>query len=223
MEEIALNVEARAAGRKGPSRRMRRSGKIPGIFYGPKTDALAIQVDSKDFMVHVANLEGAHLIRFQSPVAELAQRVALLRETQRHPVSGDVLHVDFYEVDLTKRLKVTVPLHFTGRPAGVTDGGILSPVLREMEVECLPTDIPQFIEVDVSPLGIHDALHLSDVQMPANVEAVFEHDEAVVTVLPPTVEETKEAAPAEEGAVPVEGAPAEGEAAAESKEPAKES
>jgi large subunit ribosomal protein L25 len=220
MDEIGLQVETREVGSKGVARRLRRDGAIPGVFYGPKTSAIAVQVDGKDFMQHVASLEGAHLIRFRSTAPDLKERVALLRETQTHPVSGAVLHVDFYEVDLTKRLQVTVPLHFTGKARGVTEGGILQPVLREIEVECLPIDIPQYIEVDVSELAIHDAVHLADLQMPPNVTAIFENNEAVVTVLPPTVEETKAAEPTEEAAAAA--APAEGAAAPETKEPGKE-
>ncbi len=193
MEEIILSVETRGDRGKGAARRLRRSGKVPAVFYGPTSAALPIVVDRKDFSAHVANLEGSHLIRFQSPAAELQQRVALVREVQHHPVNGGILHVDFYEVDLTKRLKVTVPLHFIGRAKGVADGGILQPIVREIEVECLPSDIPQFIEVDVTTLDIHDAVHLADLQMPANVATVFETNEAVVTVLPPTVEEVKAA------------------------------
>jgi large subunit ribosomal protein L25 len=204
MEEITLSVETRSDRGKGAARRLRRSGKVPAVFYGPKSSAMPIAVDRKDFASHVANLEGSHLIRFASSTADLQQRVALVREVQHHPVNGGILHVDFYEVDLTRRLRVTVPLHFIGKAKGVADGGILQPIVREMEVECLPSDIPQYIEVDVTALAIHDAVHLADVTMPANVSAVFETNEAVVTVLPPTVEEVKTAAAAEgevEGAV----------------------
>lgn len=194
MEEITLSVEARSERGKGAARRLRRSGKVPAVFYGPKSTPTAIAIDRKDFAAHVANLEGSHLIRFQSAASELQQRVALVREVQHHPVNDGILHVDFYEVDLTQRLQVTVPLHFVGRARGVAEGGILQPIVREIEVECLPTDIPQFIEVDVTALDIHDAVHFADVPMPANVTAVFDANEAVVTVLPPTVEEVKAAA-----------------------------
>jgi len=213
MEELTLGVETRNDRGKGAARRLRRSGKVPAVFYGPKSTAVPIAIDRKDFASHVANLEGSHLIRFTSANADLQQRVALVREVQHHPVDGAILHVDFYEVDLTRRLRVTVPLHFVGKAKGVAEGGILQPIVREMEVECLPTDIPQFIEVDVTPLDIHDAVHLADVAMPANVTAVFETNEAVVSVLPPTVEEVKAATPAEG-----EGEGAAAPAAAETKE-----
>ena len=162
---------------------------------------MPIAVDRKDFAAHVANLEGSHLIRFESSAQDLQKRVALVREVQHHPVNGGILHVDFYEVDLTQSLRVTVPLHFVGKAKGVVaEGGILQPIVREMEVECLPTDIPQFIEVDVTPLDIHDVIHLADVPMPGNVTAIIETNEAVVTVLPPSVEEVKVAAEGEAGA-----------------------
>jgi large subunit ribosomal protein L25 len=200
MEEITLSVESRGDRGKGAARRLRRGGKVPGVFYGPKSTPMPIAVDRKDFAAHVANLEGSHLIRFESSAQDLQRRVALVREVQHHPVNGGILHVDFYEVDLTQSLRVTVPLHFVGRAKGVAEGGILQPIVREMEVECLPTDIPQFIEVDVTPLDIHDVIHLADVPMPSNVTAVLETNEAVVTVLPPSVEEVKVAAEGEAGA-----------------------
>src|SRR5262245_47163876 len=135
MEEIRLSIESRSDRGKGAARRLRRDGKVPGIFYGPKSAAMPIAVDGKFFASHVASLEGSHLIRFESPAADLQRRVALVREVQHHPVTGGILHVDFYEVDLTRRLQVTVPLHFIGRARGVADGGILQPIVREMEVE----------------------------------------------------------------------------------------
>ena len=222
MEEIALTVEPRDGRGKGWSRRMRLAGKIPGVFYGPRRESTPLVVDGKEFATHVASLEGSHLIRFRSPVPVLQEKIALLREVQTHPVSGRILHLDFYEVDLAKRLRVTVPLHFIGKAEGVAEGGILQPVLREIEVECLPADIPQYIEVDVSVLGIHDALHLADLRPPANVRPVFETNETVVTVLPPTVEEVKVVEVPAEGVAAEAGEAAEGEAKEpESKEPGK--
>lgn len=137
-----------------------------------------------------------------------------------------MLHADLYEVDLAAKLQVTVPLRFQGRPKGVADGGILQPLVRTIDVECLPTDIPEAIDVDVSELGIHDAIHISALQFGANVTPVFDSDIALVTVLPPTVEaapvaaeptaeEAAAAAPAEggEAAAPAAGETAKGEAA----------
>ena len=154
--------------------------------------------------------------RFEEAVASydaaisafLHDKVVLVRETQEHPVSGVILHADFYEVDLTSRIEVTVPLHFTGKAAGVVTGGILQPVMRELIVECLPTEIPEFIEIDVTPLGIHEAFHVRDVRMPEGVRVVSEAGQTVVTVVAPTMEEAPVAAAAPTEAAPGEPAPA---------------
>ncbi len=116
------------------------------------------------------------------------------------------------------RLTVSVPLRFVGKAVGVVEGGVLQPIVREIELECLPTEIPEFIEVDVSHLTIHQAVHLSELRLPERVTAMGEPTQPLVSVLPPTVEEAKPAEAAE--AVPAEGAPAEGAAAAPAAEPA---
>ncbi|MGH7819036.1 MAG: 50S ribosomal protein L25 [Candidatus Binatia bacterium] len=219
METVTLKVMQRSDRGKGPTRRVRAAGKVPGVFYGPRQkDALLLELEQAEFAKKLGVLEGAHLIQFDSEVPELKDRVVLLREVQSHPVTGRVLHADFYEVDLTRKLEVTVPLHFTGRAAGVEQGGILQPIVREITVKCLPTEIPEFIPVDVSPLGIHDSIHIEELSFPPGVEAVYDENVTLVTVTPPTVEEVKVEAPVEgevvEGAVeaPVEAA-AEGKTA----------
>ena len=207
METVELEAELRADSGKGAARRLRRSGKFPAVFYGPKLPTTKISVDAQEFLQKVAALEGSHLIRFRSAVDSMSNRVALVKDAQYHPVTGAVIHADFYEVDMAEKLRVRVPLHFIGKAAGVALGGILQPVRRDVEVECLPVEIPEFIDVDVSALNIHDAIHVSELPAPAGVSIRYDSDFTLVTVLPPTVEEVKveEAAPAEAAA---EGAPA---------------
>jgi large subunit ribosomal protein L25 len=212
METVELQVELRAEVGKGPARRIRRLGRVPAVFYGPQRAVTMLTVDAKEFTQKVSALEGSHLIRFSSTAADVAGKIALVKDTQFHPVSGDALHADFYEVDLSKKLRVRVPLHFTGKAVGVAAGGILQPVRREVEVECLPMDIPSFIEVDVSALGIHDAVHIRELAPPKDVSFVYDDDFTLVTVLPPTVEEVK----VEAAEAAVEGAP---EAAAPTEAP----
>lgn len=205
METIELSVEPRHGSRKGAARALRRSGKVPAILYGAKRSALLVAVDRKEFEAKVGSIAGTHLIRLMSPAEDLGGRLVLVKEMQRDPVQRTLLHTDLYEVDVNAKLALRVPLHLVGRAAGVELGGILQPIRREVEVRCLPTEIPDYIEVDVSALGIHDALHLSDLKAPAGVEVVIDTDEAVVTVLPPVVEEVKVAAAGEgaaEGAAP---------------------
>ena len=191
MEMVELAAEVRSVAGERAARRLRREGKLPAVFYGPKRQATLIAVDAREFVHKVSALEGAHLIRFQSSAADVRDRVALVKETQFHPVTGSVLHADFYEVDMTQKLRVRAPLHFVGKAVGVALGGILQPVCRDVEVECLPTDIPEFISVDVSALGIHDTVHVSRLQIPQGVEILYDSDFTVVTVLPPSIEEVK--------------------------------
>ncbi|HEY7554349.1 MAG TPA: 50S ribosomal protein L25 [Candidatus Binatia bacterium] len=205
METLEIQANARAVGSKNQARRLRRSGKIPAVLYGPKTPSVALELDKKDFSARVALAEGSHLVRLKSSVPALAEKVALVKEMQFHPISGDVTHADLYEVDLAARIQVQVPLRFVGKAAGVTRGGILQPIVREIEVECLPLDIPAFFNVDVSALDIGDSIHVEEIQMPEGVISVFESNFAVVTVVTPTVEEAPAAAAPAEGEVPVVG------------------
>src|SRR6266849_5175809 len=205
METVDLICEKRETRPKGLVHRIRHEGRVPGIIYGNQHAATAVAVPAADLRSRVATAARQRLIR---------------KEIQRAPVSGNILHADFYEVDLSKPLRVAVALKFTGRAIGVADGGILQPLERQVEVECLPLEIPESVEVDVTQLGIHDVIHVSALTFAGNIKPIFDTDYPVVTVLPPTVAEAPVAAAAAvEGAVPAEGAPAEG-APAEGAQPA---
>ncbi len=216
METIEIQVEPREAGAKGKAKQLRREGNLPGIFYGPKAESVPLKLNRKDFLSRVAGVEGSHLIRIKSSSPLLAERVALVKEMQFHPVTGEVLHADFYEVDLTAKIRVKVPLHFVGKAEGVVRGGILQPVVREIEVECLPMNIPEYFDVEVSSLDIGDSLHVKDLPMPEGVTAIYESNFTLVTVVPPTVEEAPVAA--EVAPAAVEGAEAAVPAPEEKKE-----
>ncbi|MPZ75317.1 MAG: 50S ribosomal protein L25 [Deltaproteobacteria bacterium] len=203
METLEIQVNTRQSGTKHQARRLRREGKIPAILYGPKVQPVPLELNKKEFSTRVAGLEGSHLVRLKSASTTLADKVALVKAMQYHPISGEVIHADFYEVDLTATIQVAVPLHFVGKAAGVVRGGILQPIVREIQVECLPLDIPEFFNVEVSALDIGDSIHIEELPMPEGVTAVFESDFALVTVATPTVEETPSATAATtEGTVP---------------------
>jgi large subunit ribosomal protein L25 len=202
VETLEIQVDARDRQRKRDAKRLLRAGKIPGVLYGPKTTAVALALDQREFSSRVAGLEGSHLVRLKSASASLAEKVALVKDMQYHPISGNVIHADLYEVDLTAKITVHVPLHFIGKAAGVVRGGILQPIIREIEVECLPLDIPEFFNVDVSALDIGDSVHIEELTMPEGVTAVSEAGQALVAVVPPTVEEAPVAAEPAEGTVP---------------------
>jgi len=198
LDTLEIQVEARTKQRKRDARRLLRAGKIPAILYGPKMAPVTLALDKKEFSRRVAGLQGSHLVRMKSAAAELAEKVALVKDMQFHPITDDVIHADFYEVDLSARIQVHVPLHFVGKAVGIVNGGILQPILREIEVECLPLDIPEFFDVDVSTLDIGDSVHIEDLHMPEGVVSMAEDNLALVTVVPPTVEaEAATVAPAE--------------------------
>ena len=189
METLEIQADARDKKRKRDAKRLLRGGKIPGVLYGPKTPTVTLELDKREFTQRVAGLEGSHLVRLKSSSNTLAEKVALVKDMQFHQISGEVIHADLYEVDLTARIQVRVPLHFVGKAAGVTRGGILQPIVREIEVECLPLDIPEFFNVDVSALDIGDSVHVEELAMPEGVTAVSETNFALVSVVTPTVEE----------------------------------
>ena len=218
METLDLNCEKRELGTKGKVRSLRRVGKVPGVVYGPKTAAMPIALAGLSLKASVTGDASQRLLRLAAADSDLNGRHVIIKDVQRAPITGEFLHADLYEVDLTTKLQVTVPLRFQGKAKGVADGGIPQPLVRTIDVECLPTDIPEAIDVDVTELGIHDAVHISALQFGPNVSPVFDSDYALVTVLPPTVE----AAPVAAEAAPVEGAaaPAEGAEAAPAAEAA---
>jgi large subunit ribosomal protein L25 len=212
METISLTVEPRQTSGKGEAGRTRRNGQVPGVFYGPGKQATSLLINAREFHFKLAGLEGSHLIQLSSSLPEFKDRIAILKEVQRHPLTNNLVHVDLYEVDVNKPLQVTVALHFVGKAEGVVAGGNLQSLMREIMVECLPRDIPEFVEVDVSPLKIHDSIRIMDIALPAGVRAISETNESVVTVTAQVV--VAPAAPAEGEAVaaaPAAAAPVEPE------------
>jgi large subunit ribosomal protein L25 len=185
---------------------------MPAVVYGADGPAVCISVDVHDFDRRIAHLEGTHLVELRSTDADLDSRKVLVREVQIHPVTRLPLHADFHAVRLDRAIEVEVPLHFEGKAVGVTLGGILQPILREVAVMTLPTAIPEAISVDVSQLNIHDSLHVSDLVLPEGLTLVTDPGEPVVTVVPPVVEKKpgaeEAAAEGAEAAAAAPGAPA---------------
>ncbi len=212
METGELNCEKRAVRPKSTITALRRQGRVPAVLYGPGTQPTPISVSGAELNGRLSAASHVRIVRLKSAAADIDGRHVIFKEVQRAPVSGEVLHADLYEVDLNRAIQVEVPLRFTGRAKGVADGGILQPLVRAITVECLPMEIPETIDVDVTGLGVHDVIHVSAVKIAGNVKPIFDQDFAVVSVLPPTVAEAPVAAAAEAAAA--EGAPAEGAAAA---------
>lgn len=221
---VSLKGKVRTAFGKGPSRRTRAEGLIPGVLYGPHSkgalsfavDPLAlkaaIQTPFKFNTLLELDLEGA------------GKKTALLKEVQVDPVERDLLHADFVEVKLDEKVKVNITIILEGITKGAAEGGILNQVTRSIVLEVLPKDIPELIKVDVSHLDINDSIHVSELKLPAGAKAVTKGDITVAVCAPPEREEAPvagaaaAAAPAADGkAAPAAAAPAAGAKAADGK------
>ncbi len=200
METLELAVKGREQRGKEASRVLRREGRFPAVIYGPKMEPAPISLEVREFEKKIGFGTHTHLLRLSAADGSVSERLVVVKDVQRHPVTRNLLHADLYEVDVHERIRVDVPINFVGKAAGVDFGGILQPVRRSIEVLCLPMQIPDEIEIDVSPLGIHDAIHISDIVAPEGVEIPYDADVAIVTVLPPVVEESRGGAAGEEAA-----------------------
>jgi len=199
--KIAIKAEPRSVQGTGASRRLRRESKVPGVLYGAGKDALPIEVDHKDLWFKL-KMEAFHASILDLEVAGEKSQV-LLRDYQMHPFRPLILHIDFQRVAADKKIHMKVPLHFVNAdisPGVKLTGGLVQHVLNELEVSCLPKDLPEFIEVDLSQLQAGHSLHLSGVSLPAGVEALVPkgEDPTVATIVIPKVmtaeEELAEAA-----------------------------
>jgi large subunit ribosomal protein L25 len=219
MERQELAASVRTTTGKGAARRLRAAGKIPAIAYGSGVSTLHLELPVRP--LERALERGRSTLLALAGVRELDGRLVLVKELQRDPASRRIVHCDFYAVDVTRRVEVSVPIHLEGKAPGVVAGGVLEPMLRELVVRCLPLEIPAVIHVDVSRLEIGDSIRVGDLVLPAGCESVSDLAAGVAHVIIPRAEE--EAAPAAAEEVPAEGAAAEpAEGAAEEKEGAKE-
>jgi len=197
MREIMLKAKARDKFGKEHVKKLRRKGVIPAVVYGAEISPLPLEVEAKSFHALLRSGLGENvIITLNIDDPKNGDKKVLIREIQRDPVWGNILHIDFQQISLTKKLTINVPVHLVGTPLGVQqDGGILQHVLRELEVECLPTDIPEKIEVDVSNLKIGDSIHVGDIKL-EGAELLSDPQGSIVSVVPPTIFKEPEVAPA---------------------------
>jgi large subunit ribosomal protein L25 len=201
MEEIFLEVESRQELGRAGSKDLRGKGVIPAVIYGEGKSSLAVKVSHHELLrlIHQHRSENMVINLKVKDDSKKKARSCLIKEIQYDPVKGDIIHVDFNEISLTKVIKVSVPVVAKGEPIGVKqEGGSLEHILWEIEVECLPTDIPKNIEVDVSALKIGDDVHIKNIQFPANIKVLNNPEAIVLSVAAPMKEEVV-AAPAIEG------------------------
>jgi len=187
MKPFELNAEVRTAHGRPENRQLRREGRVPAILYGGKGEPTMLSVDRDDLNHHLENEAFySHVIKIN--IKDGATEEAVLRDLQRHPARPFIQHMDLLRVVAGETLRMNIPLHFIGEekaPGVVDEGGIFQHNRNELEVECLPRNLPEYIEVDCSAMGLQDAIHLSDLVMPEGVELVelMHEDYADVTVV----------------------------------------
>jgi len=209
-----LVAEFRQTQGKGASRRLRRDGKVPAILYGGHADARPLSLSHQKLLILLDNE------RFYSTILALKvgeeTQPAILKDVQRHPYKNAIVHIDFQRVADNEKIRISIPLHFKGEataPGVKTQGGIVSHMRTQVELTCLPKDLPEFIEVDLSNLGLNESIHLSQLKIPDGVQLVelAKEDAAVVAIHSPRAEEpeaVQAAAATAEAAAPAAGAAA---------------
>ena len=190
MEYLELSASLRTETGNGPARRLRVEGRCPAILYGAKTEPIMMSVHSHEFELALKRGRGSMaFFNLSIEGQDGGKRLAMVKELQRDPVSAQLVHIDFYEVDLQRELTVKVPVHTVGKCKGVELGGLLQVIRRELEVSCLPSNIPSSIELDITELDIGDAIHVEDIALADGVEIPHDTNFTVITVLSPKMEE----------------------------------
>ena len=209
-QSISIAAEPRTALGSRANKRLRDTGKVPGVLYGHKEDVIPLALPKKELVGHLS--KGAHV--FDLSLDGKPQKV-LVKEVQYDHLGAEVIHVDFARVSLDEKVEVTVPLELKGTPKGEEEGGVLQQIVAELEIECLVTDIPSIIVHNVSEMKLDDVLHIKELKLPPGVKALQDEDLVVAQVK--TIEEEAAAPAAEEGAAEPEvigRKPEEGEEAA---------
>lgn len=229
MEKIVVAADKRNESGKGSARSLRRAGILPAVVYF-EGNSIPIQINCKAMTRLLTSGVAEHAlitVEINEDDSKTSKHSVLVKDYQLDPVSEELLHVDFMEVSLKKRITVTVGISITKKPKGIKEGGILQTILREIEVECLPTQIPESIEIDAEHIEIGGTLHVSDLTLPEGLKLVTDPSEVVLSVSAPVIEEEEpEEEVLEEGVEPelvgAKGKDEEGEGEVEGKGEGKE-
>jgi large subunit ribosomal protein L25 len=183
LELSELTVSVRKTTGKGISRTLRKQGLIPGVLYGPKSEPISISVETlniEKLFKHSGSNQAPLNLTIKN--GESIKKTAMVKDLQLHPVSRRFLHIDLYEVAMDKKIQVRVPVVLTGIAAGTEAGGTIQLIRREIDVLCLPLDIPEFITIDVSGMQIGDSIHIEEIPVSENIEILADTNFTVVTV-----------------------------------------
>ena len=197
MEQIHITAELRHQKGKGPARRLRAKGMVPAILYGPKKESVPLSIPFSELMKILKTKLGENVLidlEIQGYDRSLKKTV-MLKEYQIHPIKKTIEHADLYEITMDEKIRVSVPVQMVGTSAGVEKGGTLTQTLRELEIECLPSIIPESIEVDVSKLDLGDSIHVNSLNLGKDITILTDQQSALFTIIAPI---TEEKAPEEE-------------------------
>ncbi|HNY73990.1 MAG TPA: 50S ribosomal protein L25 [Syntrophales bacterium] len=188
MEAIALRASARKISGKGPARRARAHGLIPAVFYNPKAEAIMLTVSAADMKEFFKKNEDNAFINLRIEVNGTSlERMSIVKDVQRNPLTGQILHIDFYEISMDHKLTADVALQFEGTPMGVELGGELQILKREVSLSCLPSVLPEYINLDISALKIGEALRVKNIPAMEGI-TILEPDEAILAMVAVTRE-----------------------------------
>ena len=182
MEQAELNVEIREKSGKGIARKLRMAGKLPAVVYGKDLDSTAIVVEPKELEAAISGEAGLNTLITLKGAAELAGKVVILKDADIHPLRRDMISADFHAINLTEKAAFMVPINVVGTAIGQKEGGTLQLVRNELEVLCLPTQVPQAIDIDVTDLAIGDTIHIEQVVAPEGIELVHDVNFTVMTL-----------------------------------------
>lgn len=205
--KFEIDAEARSESGRSNNRKLRRLGRVPAIVYGGGKDASPVTLDGNK-LARQMELEAFYTSILNLKVGKDTQPV-VVKEVQRHPAKSSVMHLDFQRVVEDEEITMTVPIHFVGESVAVgvkEQGGVIEHTLTDVEISCLPAHLPEYLELDVSGLGLNEILHLSDIQYPegvASTQLAHGHDSPVVAIHPPRREEIEEEVAEVEGEVPL--------------------
>jgi len=194
MATIQLDSKKRTMTGKGSARKLRSGGRLPVILYGPEISPIMLSLDYKQLQKILRGKSAENIIfdlKADSNEKNQSKRV-MIKEIQKDPVTRDYLHVDFYEISMEKELEVDIPVYLINTPIGVSEGGILEHTRRELKISCMPKNLVDRIEVDVSGLDIGQSLHVEDITLPPGLKSIEDGDLTIATVVAPTIEEKVE-------------------------------
>jgi large subunit ribosomal protein L25 len=191
-QQAKLTVQTRTQVGRNAIKKVRKEGLIPGVIYGVGQEPINLEVNGRQLSTVLAHASSENILLELEIVDGDNKRnsLAMIQEVQHHPIQRQILHVDFHAVSATEKITAEVPIETIGEPVGVkTNGGLLEHNLRDLEVECLPADLPERIEVDVTNLDVNQSIHVKDLKLPPGVEAVTDADLTVVAVSAARVDE----------------------------------